>query len=99
MTAPTITIIQDFETDLFHLMATSFSVTNPAGPRLFRGGSLPLIQFTHVDQASAERDCALLQNYVTLAWAGKAPKAKGREEKSEAPKLSVFDIKNAVWSI
>lgn len=96
MTTPLITIEQDFETDLFQLMATSYTRCEPAGPRLFRGGSLPVIQFTHVDQASAERDCALLQTYVTAAWAGKAPKAKGREEKEVV--VPVADLSGAWWN-
>ncbi len=97
MKTPIISIEYDMDTETYQLMATSYSVTNPAGPRLFRGGDLPDVQWTHSNEAEALRDCALLQTYVTLAWAGKAPRAKGKEEQDAAPKLSVWDLKNAVW--
>lgn len=96
MNAPTITIIQDFETDLFHLMATSYSTTEPCGPRLFRGGELPAIQFVHADEMEALRDAEMLQRYCDLAWQGKAPKAKGREEKEET--VPVADLSGAWWN-
>lgn len=98
MNAPIITIDYDMDCEIYTLVATSHGTTEPAGPRLFRGGKLPDVQFTHVDQASAERDCALLQRYCDLAWQGKAPKAKGREEKEEV-KLTKFDFANAVWTL
>ena len=95
---PKISIEYDMDREEFRLMATSYSVTNPAGPRLFRGGELPDVAFTHINEAEALRDCALLQTYVTLAWAGKAPRAKGREE-AEEKKLTKFDFSNAVWTL
>lgn len=95
---PIITVSEDIDTGEFTLMATSHGRTNPAGPRLFRGGELPDIQFTHFDADNAERDRAALQAYVTAAWAGKAPKAKGREEKEAAKPLTKLDFTNAVWN-
>lgn len=97
MTAPTITIEFIGESDLWQLMATSFTVTNPAGPRLFRGGELPQVQWLHEDESTALADAAKLQAYVTAAWAGKAPKAKGREEKEVRP-VTLLDFSNAVWN-
>lgn len=97
MNAPIITAEFSGDMDLWQLVATSHGTTEPCGPRLFRGGELPDVQFTHVDQAGAIRDCALLQRYCDLAWSGKAPKAKGREEKVEEPALTKFDFANAVW--
>src|SRR3954463_13647225 len=84
--------------DCYQLVATSYSVTSPAGPRLFRGGDFPEIEFLHVDESEALKDAAKLQVYIDLAWAGKAPRAKGREE-AEQPKLTVWDLKNAVWMV
>jgi len=97
MTAPRITIELDGDTDHWQLMATSYSVTNPAGPRLFRGGELPDVQFTHADESTALADAAKLQRYCDLAFAGKAPRANGREEKEEV-KLTKRDFANAVWN-
>ncbi len=98
MTAPHITTEYDCDTECFRLMATSHQRTEPAGPRLYRGGDFPVIQFAHEDKDAADRDCAALQEYVTLAWAGKAPKAKGREE-AEEKKMTKWDFANAVWMI
>lgn len=94
MLAPAISV--ELDSDCFRLLATSHGVTNPAGPRLFRGGELPEIHFLHTDEQDAIRDAALLQRYCDLAWFGKAPKGKGREEK-EQPVLTKFDFANAVW--
>lgn len=93
---PVITVEENMETGEFTLMATSYSTTEPAGPRLFRGGDLPDIQFAHFDADNAEHDRALLQRYCDLAWAGKAPKAKGREEK-EAEAAAPVDLSGAWW--
>lgn len=98
MTAPIITIELDGDSDCFRLLATSHGVTNPCGPRLFRGGEPPQIHFLHTDEEDAIRDCKLLQEYVTLAWSGKAPKAKGREEKEEK-ELHELDTSGAVWNL
>lgn len=94
---PAISIDYDWEGDTYTLVATSFLRTEPAGPRLYRGGDFPAIAFVHDNKAGAEQDAALLQTYCTLAWAGKAPKAKGREEKEEV-KLTKWDFANAVWN-
>lgn len=90
---PIISILQDYETEQWHLHATSYSVTEPAGPRLFRGGGLPDVKFCHDSEASAKKDAAKLQDYINAAWAGKAPKVRGVEEKTKR----TFDITNAVW--
>jgi hypothetical protein len=96
MLAPVITAEYNGDSDCWELLATSHGVTNPAGPRLFRGGKLPAVAWLHVDEDSARADAAALQRYVDLAWQGKAPKGKGREEKDEV-KLTKFDFANAVW--
>jgi len=98
MTAPTVTAVFDFDTERYVLMATSHGVCNPAGPRLFRGGDLPNVQFSHVDQTEAERDRDALQTYINLVWSGKAPRSKGREE-AEQPALTKADFANAVWTL
>lgn len=97
MKIPLITIELNGDTDCWELMATSYLRSEPAGPRLFRGGDLPDIQFSHVDQTDAERDRAALQRYVDLAWSGKAPKAKGREEAEEVP-AKTADLSGAWWN-
>ncbi len=98
MKIPVITVCEDFESGMYVLYATSFLRTEPCGTRLFRGGELPDVAFTHSNEAEALKDCAALQTYVTLAWAGKAPRAKGREEAEEV-KLTKFDFSNAVWTL
>jgi len=98
MNTPTITVELDWDADCWRLMATSYLKTEPAGPRLFRGGDFPAISFTHASEAEAKTDAAILQRYLDLAWSGKAPKAKGREE-AEQPKMTVWDLKNAVWCV
>lgn len=96
MKAPTITTEFDGDCDLWRLMVTSFTRCEPAGPRLFRGGDLPDVQWLHEDEESALDDAAKLQAYVTLAWAGKAPKAKGKEEKAEVETVAP-DLSGAWW--
>ncbi len=54
MTAPRITTEYDCDTECFRLMATSHQRTEPAGPRLYRGGDFPLIQFAHEDKDAAK---------------------------------------------
>ena len=79
MTKPTITISEDFDTGLFTLMATSYSQTMPAGPRLFRAPPHPAICFEHVTEADAIRDAQLLRDYIDAEWPKKAmSKAKIR---------------------
>jgi len=95
---PVVTVELDWDTDCWRLMATSYLKTEPAGPRLFRGGDFPAISFTHASEAEAKTDAAILQQYLDLAWSGKAPKAKGREE-AEQVTATKHDFANAVWSL
>lgn len=97
MTAPTITADFDGDCGSYRLYATSYSKVEPAGERLFRGGDLPDIQFLHEDEATAIKDAAILQAYLNAAYSGKAPKARGREEKEVVGPKKVAGIENAVW--
>lgn len=97
MLAPVISVELDGDCDCFRLMATSHGTCEPCGPRLFRGGELPAIDFIHIDEMDALRDAEMLQRYCDLAWSGKAPKGKGRKEKEEI-KLTPLDFRNAVWN-
>lgn len=42
----------------------------PAGPRLFRGGEHPLIQFSHDTHKAALKDAAELQSYLSAPRKG-----------------------------
>lgn len=73
---PQITITLDESTDLYILMARSYGMTSPAGPRLFRGGDVPNIEFRHQSQDAAEDAAGKLRTYLDSAWDKKAPKEK-----------------------
>lgn len=92
---PTISVSEDLETSAFVLMATSYSKTEPAGPRLFRGGEIPDIAFVHATEAEANRDAALLQDYLNNL--GKQRKGKrGAEE--EVVAATEVDLSGAWWN-
>lgn len=98
MNSPVITTSFDLSSDSYRLMATSFLKTEPAGDRLFRGGEYPAVSYVHDDADTAELDRAKLQSYCDLAWQGKAPKARGKEEKVEKVE-KVVDTAMAVWNL
>lgn len=75
---PVITVAQDFDTGECRLMATSFGMTAPAGPRLFRAPPHPDIQFTHSDPESAERDAEKLRAHMADKWSVGANNKKSR---------------------
>lgn len=96
--APIITIEFSGESDLWQLVVTSFGKTEPAGPRLFRGGDLPVIKFLHSDEMDAIHDAGVLQKYCDAAWSGrKLKKTMGREEADIAVD-SKMDLSDAVWN-
>ena len=64
----------------WQLFATSYSRTEPAGPRLFRAAPWPEIAFTHDDEAAANKDAAKLREYLDAIAAKRGPsKAKLRK--------------------
>lgn len=73
MNAPKITIEYDLDADRWTLMATSYSRTTPAGPRLFRAPPWPDIAFEHDNEASASHDAGLLQRYLDEVHAKRGP--------------------------
>lgn len=76
---PTLSITFDPAADKFILMATSFNMTAPAGPRLFRGGKPPKMGWEYDTEAEALAEADLLRAYMAEAW-GKVRKKKGRPE-------------------
>ena len=96
---PVISVEYSMDSDEYTLVATSYSVTNPAGPRLFRGGELPDVQWCHSNEAEANRDRDLLQRYLNDVHSGKSRKAKrGAEEAVIETEMSV-DTTNAIWNL
>jgi hypothetical protein len=67
---PTISTALDLDDGLWHIEATSYGRTQPAGPRLFRAQPWPDIQFQHDTQEAAERDAAKLRAYLEGATKG-----------------------------
>lgn len=61
---PKITLDFDWSTAEHVLIATSFGMTSPAGPRLFRGGMKPDIGFRSTDEAEARKWAEILQKYL-----------------------------------
>lgn len=77
MTAlPKISVAFDADTGLYDLMATSYGMTMPAGPRLFRSAPTPDIEFHHYTEESANRDASALQDYIDTVWGKKSKKEK-----------------------
>ncbi len=70
---PVITTAYDADTGLWHLEATSYGRTSPAGPRLFRAAPHPDIAFAHEDKAAAEADALKLTRYLEGLTARKGP--------------------------
>ena len=75
---PQITTEYNMDTEQYRLMVTSYSKTEPAGDRLFRGGDIPAILFVHDLEADAERDRAKLQKYVDETHGKKISKSRSR---------------------
>lgn len=96
MTPPRITIEYDLDSDRWSLMATSYSRTTPAGPRLFRAPPWPAIAFEHADEAAAQKDARTLQNYLDGVYARRGPsRAKVRAMGEDG----VPEIREAVWNL
>jgi hypothetical protein len=53
------------------LMATNYNKTEPCGERLLRGEPWPAIQFRHSTKEAAEKDAALLREYLAECASGK----------------------------
>lgn len=71
------TIFVEFDGELYRLMCNCGRMAPmPAGPRLFKGGEFPLINFTHAEPDTAEQDAKKLQRYVDEV-------AKKRQNKKE----------------
>lgn len=89
---PIITICQDKGSDEYWIAATSYGRTAPAGERLFKAKPHPDIKFKHTSLAKAERDAALLQEYIN-----NPPKKSRKREDSEEADVAKAVIKDAVW--
>lgn len=61
---PTISVSQDLDSGDWKLYATSYNMTAPAGPRLFRAPPHPDIRWAHTSEESATADAAKLQAYI-----------------------------------
>lgn len=57
-------------------MATSYTKTELAGPRLFRAAPHPDIKFTHDSQADALKDAEKLRVYLDQCASGKIKDSK-----------------------
>lgn len=90
---PTITI--GLTEEGYELLASSYSVTNPAGERLFRAPPYPAIRFQHDDRQEAERDRDILQRYLDAPSKGRKQK-RGAEEAEETI-VAALEITDAVW--
>lgn len=68
---PQITVQPDESSGAWRLFVFSHGKLERAGPRLFRGGEIPYITFTHEDKARAETDAQALRDYLaTLPGTG-----------------------------
>lgn len=76
---PTITVSLDLDTGTYRLMVTSYNMIAPAGPRLFRAPPHPDIRFTHDSEAAAEKDAAVLREYIARTWGAKHDRKKARK--------------------
>jgi len=63
MSAPAISVVFDFGSEEYVLMATSYGRSSPAGPRILRAAPHPDVQWRHIDEASAEADAKKLRAY------------------------------------
>jgi hypothetical protein len=80
--------------DGYELVASSYSVNEPAGPRLFRAPPWPEVRFSHDTRAEAERDRDMLQRYLDNP--GRSRTRKGDEEARPA---ETIDLSEAVWNV
>ncbi len=77
---PIITTAYDADTGLWHLEASSYGRTSPAGPRLFRASPHPDIRWEHETHEGAAEAAQLLTRYLEGLTARKGPsKAKLRK--------------------
>lgn len=77
---PQISTSYDLDTGQWQLFATSYSRTEPAGPRLFRAPPFPDISFTHDTEDAANKDAAKLREYLAGIAVKRGPsKAKLRK--------------------
>jgi hypothetical protein len=77
---PIISTSYDMDTGQWEILATSYSRTAPAGPRLFRAPPFLDIEFTHDTEDGANRDAAKLREYLAGVAAKRGPsKAKLRK--------------------
>lgn len=70
---PVISVAFEEDAGVYVLLATSYGTCSPAGPRLFRADP-PEVQFQHVREDWAKRDCAVLQDYLNAVWKKKGKK-------------------------
>lgn len=69
---PNISVAEELDTGEFILLATSYGMTEVAGPRLFKAPPHPDIKFRHTDERAANHDADLLQQYIREYWPKKA---------------------------
>jgi len=65
---PTVSALLDMETGQWRLFASSYGMTTPAGPRLFRGGIPPALNWVSDTQEAANAEVALLTEYLNSTW-------------------------------
>lgn len=68
---PEISVSYNMDTDTYALMATNYSRTSVAGPRIFRAEPWPNVIFCHDSQDAAERDADTLRSYLADCASGK----------------------------
>lgn len=67
----TITVQFDAEAMSYDLMVEDGMMRPmPAGPRLFRGGNVPAIRFSHETLATAQQDARTLEQYINTPRKG-----------------------------
>ncbi len=80
-TPPIISVAFNMDEGQYQPMATSHSHTAIAGERIFRGEPWPSVRWSHADGAAAEKDAAVLREYLEECASGKqkesGPRAKG----------------------
>lgn len=99
MLTPHITTELNGDSDLWHLYATSYMKTEPAGERLFRSRPYPDVQFCHADEATANEHAARLQAYLDDCHSGKLRKTKKGAEEEVLTAQPTIDTSEAVWNL
>jgi hypothetical protein len=85
MIAPEITVSQDLDSGVWHLYATSYGRTSPAGDRLLhvgKGQAWPAIRYECETQEEAERNATALRNHIG-GWGKSASKQQVRKHAGE----------------